>query len=54
MIRLEKSTYYRWIKWFWIAFVAGWGLFIFYVLIVSANLLNLFGPTPDLKSLEKP
>ncbi len=54
MVQVEKGTYYKWIKWTWIAFAAGWSLFIFYIIAVNANLFWLFGPTPDLKTLENP
>ncbi len=54
MINLEKGSYRKWITWVWIVFLSGLGIFIFYVFAVSQNLFFLFGPLPDLKTLENP
>ncbi len=54
MIFFERGTYRRIIRAVWLVFLAGWVLLFFYVFAVSANLFGLFGPMPDLKSLENP
>jgi penicillin-binding protein 1A len=54
MIKVEKGKYSTLIKVFWIAFLAAVGSLGLYVFAVSTNLFGLFGPMPDLKSLENP
>ncbi len=54
MIAFEKGSYRRIIRNVWRGFLIFWGVLAFYVFAVSINLFWLFGPMPDLKSLENP
>jgi penicillin-binding protein 1A len=54
MIVFERGSYRRIIRIVWVAFLAFWIVLLFYVFAVSVDLFGLFGPMPDLKSLENP
>ncbi len=54
MIVFERGKYRRVIRLLWQGFIVFWVLILFYVFAVSVDLFGLFGPLPDLKSLENP
>ncbi|MDJ1485290.1 transglycosylase domain-containing protein [Cytophagaceae bacterium DM2B3-1] len=54
MIVFERGTYRLFIRIVWISFVAFWALLLFYIFAVSVDLFGMFGPMPDLKTLENP
>jgi penicillin-binding protein 1A len=54
MLELQSGKYRRTIVRLWRFAALGLGLFIFYIVAVSFNLFWLFGPMPDLKTLENP
>jgi len=54
MLELKSGKYKRTIVRLWQYAAAGLGLFILYIVAVSFNFFWLFGPMPDLKTLENP
>jgi len=49
-----RGAYRRIIRAIWLGFFTFWAFVFFYVFAVSVDMFGLFGPTPDLKSLENP
>lgn len=54
MLELQSGKYRRTIVRLWRYAALGLGLFILYIVAVSFNFFWLFGPMPDLKTLENP
>ncbi len=54
MLELKSGKYKKAIKRLWLYAAAGVGLFVLYIVAVSFNFFWLFGPMPDLKTLENP
>ena len=48
------KDYKRILRWLWISSVSGFGVFIFFLLIVYWNPFNLFGELPSIDVLENP